>query len=50
MMAPISTQGLGKAEAKSFCAEVHAKMSMRLEELNQEAKLLMADPQGKDSV
>jgi 1-acyl-sn-glycerol-3-phosphate acyltransferase len=50
MMAPISTQGLGKTEAKSFCAEVHAKMSTRLEQLNQEAKLLMADPQGKDSV
>lgn len=50
MMAPISTEGLTKNDAKTFCASVHGIMSARLEELNKEAALLMADPQVKDSV
>lgn len=44
MMAPITTQGVDKAEAKFFAVQVHTIMAKRLAELNLEAAELMAKP------
>lgn len=44
MMAPITTLGIDKADAKLFAVQVHTIMAKRLAELNIEAAQLMAKP------
>ena len=50
MMAPIPTEGLDKADAKAFSAQVHEIMSAKFNEINREAATLMGKTIPADDV
>lgn len=50
MMAPIPTEGLDKADAKAFSAQVHDIMSAKFNEINREAATLIGKTIPADDV
>ena len=50
MMATVATAGLDKADVKNFSAQIHASMSARFAEINQEAAALMGKTLASDDV
>lgn len=50
MMEPVKTEGLTKSHAKELSAKIHAAMSAKLDQLNQEAAALMGKPLASNGV